>query len=158
MKILVTLFLLVQIACWSHADLPINVKANSLQVNYDRNVAEYKGNVRAVQGDLKINSDNMTVFYKGKSGDSISDKAALDSIAFDRNVKIRQGEDVATGDNAIYREKDKKIFLTGNVTLMHGKNIMKGKTVIYDTDKKFFSVTNNTKKQKKRVRAIIFDN
>ena len=64
---------------------------------------------------------------------------------------------MATGDNAIYREKDKKIFLTGNVMLMQGKNNLRGNAVIYDTKKKFFSVTNGANENKKRVRAVIFD-
>jgi lipopolysaccharide export system protein LptA len=137
--------------------LPLEVKSNSLSINYSKKIARYQGKVIAVQGDLNINSDLMTVSYGGMENVLKSDGSSFESIVFEKNVQIEQGGNVATGNNAIYRSKDKKIFLTGNAMLMQGKNNFRGKAVIYDTERKFFSITNGTKENKKRVRAIIFD-
>lgn len=154
------LLIFLSLSCFysfAEESLPIKVHSNSLRVNYSKNIAKYYGEVLAAQGDLNINSDVMTVFYK-KGSSSLRGKGAnFESISFDHNVKIEQGGNIATGDNAIYVEKDKKVFLTGNVILMQDKNRLIGKTVIYDTDKKFFSITNGKDKAKQRVRAIIFD-
>lgn len=156
MKYFLLLSLLLSFSSFSEDSLPIHVKAKTLAVNYGANFAKYSGGVFTTQGDLKVNSEDMYVFYK-KGAASLENISSLDRIVFEKKVRIKQGEDVASGDKAIYQQKEKKIFLTGNVILMHGKNKMKGKTVIYDTDKKFFSINNNTKKRKQRVRAVIFD-
>jgi lipopolysaccharide export system protein LptA len=156
-SILVMLYLFAHCVCGAIDSLPLKIKSNSLNVNYREKIARYQGKVLAVQGDLRINSDVMVVSYKGGSNVLKSDRSSFESILFEKNVQIEQGGNVATGDNAIYREKDKKIFLTGNVMLMQGKNNLRGNAVIYDTKKKFFSVTNGANENKKRVRAVIFD-
>lgn len=156
-KILLIFLSLFCFSSFAEESLPIKVNSNALSVNYSKNIAKYYGEVLAAQGDLNINSDVMTVFYKKGSNVLRGEGGNFESISFDHNVKIEQGGNVATGDNAIYVEKEKKIFLTGNVILNQGQNSLSGRTVIYDTDKKFFSITNGTDKAKKRVRAIIFD-
>ncbi|MCU0579727.1 MAG: lipopolysaccharide transport periplasmic protein LptA, partial [Desulfobacterota bacterium] len=53
----------------------------------------------------------------------------IDKIIATGQVKIVQGEDVATGDTATFYNEDQKIILSGNPKVWQGKNLVKGEEI-----------------------------
>ena len=44
--------------------LPIEITADSLEVRQEEQIAVFRGNVDAVQGDLNLRADELTVYYR----------------------------------------------------------------------------------------------
>ncbi len=47
-------------------DKPIEVEADSLEVQDAEHTATFIGNVRVVQGDIRMKSDRLTVYYQSR--------------------------------------------------------------------------------------------
>ncbi len=63
---LIAALLLLPLPCWaldSDRNEPIEVEADRLEVRELENVSIYEGNVRLVQGSLKIDSDRMVIHF-----------------------------------------------------------------------------------------------
>lgn len=88
-------------------NLPIEITAERMISHQKSNKIIFIGNVVAKRGNLTIFSDKMTV-YNSKKGKK------LEKIVAQGNVKIEKGERFASGDRAVYIEKEEKIVLTGN--------------------------------------------
>ena len=88
-------------------NLPIEITAEKMISYQKSNKIIFIGNVVAKQGKLTISSDKMTVYNDKKGG-------KLKKIVAQGNVKIEKGERFASGDRAVYIEKEERIVLTGN--------------------------------------------
>ncbi len=88
-------------------NLPIEITAEKMISHQKSNKIIFIGNVTAKWGNLTIFSDKMTV-YNSKKGKK------LEKIIAQGNVKIEKEERFASGDRAVYIEKEKKIVRTGN--------------------------------------------
>ena len=67
----------------------------------------FMGNVVAIRGDLKINSDILEIY-------NTEDKKETEEVIAIGNVFITRGLKRAKGDKAIYLDKLQKIILTGS--------------------------------------------
>ncbi|HTY46028.1 MAG TPA: LPS export ABC transporter periplasmic protein LptC [Patescibacteria group bacterium] len=101
-----------------------------LEVDYAKNVAVFKNNVKVVNQDSEIYSDQMDVYFnKGaKNKDAAQQNNDLVATKVDRivargNVKIVRGENISYSEEAVYTSGDRKITLSG-----------KPKLVIYSTE------------------------
>jgi LPS export ABC transporter protein LptC len=101
-----------------------------LEINYEKNIATFKNNVKVENKDSSIYSDIMDVYFA--SSDKSSPKADSNSIIMGSkiekivsrgNVKIVRGENISYSDEAVYTAADKKIVLSG-----------KPKLIIYSTE------------------------
>lgn len=86
---------------------PIEITAEKMTSDKKSNQIIFIGNVVAKQDKLTIFSDKMTVYNNKKN-------RKLKKIVAQGNVKIEKGERFASGDRAVYIEKEEKIVLTGN--------------------------------------------
>lgn len=50
---------------------PINITANTMEFDYKANILTYRGDVLAVQGDVKVKSDVMVITFAGKAAGDI---------------------------------------------------------------------------------------
>lgn len=117
---------------------PVDVEADTLDVNDPKKVAVFKGKVRAVQGTSTITSSEMHAFYTGEAGLSggppqngakkqDSTAAGLERIEAKGNVVVTttEGRSV-TGDRAVFNLKTNTAVVSGNVVLKDGPNIVRG--------------------------------
>lgn len=138
------------------AEEPIQITANKLESNAEQKYAEFIGNVKASQGNFKINSDTLRIYY---SGDLINrDKQAsnenmLNKIVARGNVKILSDQYEAKTDEAQYDVKTMTIVLSGeNSTVTSGKNSISGsKIILYRADGRV-----KVEGGKNRVNAVFF--
>jgi lipopolysaccharide export system protein LptA len=125
---------------------PIEISSDALEVLQHENKAIFKGNVIAVQGQVRLKSDVMTVHYTPKTdaGNTPAPKpqatpaapgamGAISLIEVNGHVFIATPEESARGDKGDYHVNDHLIHLFGpDVTLTRDKNILKGTALEYN--------------------------
>lgn len=137
------------------SDQPIHVVADRLEVDNKAQVANFIGNVKAVQGDVTINSDTLEVHYDReaeeakpqpaaeKTGEPQPNQGLMDGggkvrkVVAIGHVKIVQQDRVGVGRVATYWAGARKILLEGEATVWKGKNQISGEqiTVFLDDDR-----------------------
>lgn len=125
---------------------PIEINSDALEVLQADHKAIFTGHVVAVQGDVHLKSEKMTVFYKQQEADKSTAKPApktstipaeteknsIEKIIVENNVFLTTAEETASGTNGIYDVENKKIYLNDNVVLTRDKNVLKGDKLVYD--------------------------
>ena len=51
---------------------PIEINADALEVQQDKNIAVFSGHVVAIQDNIRLKSDKMTVYYRSPEGENKS--------------------------------------------------------------------------------------
>jgi len=129
----------------TNPDAPVDLTADSLDVDDTRKVAVFRGDVDATQDTFKIRCAELTAFYKGEAGllDAVtpdtasgSDKKQSTELARlearkEVHVTSKDGQ-TATGDWADFDAKTNKITMGGNVVLSRGKNMVRGTRLLID--------------------------
>jgi lipopolysaccharide export system protein LptA len=129
------------------SDQPIHVVADSLEVDNKAQVATFIGKVKAVQGDVKITCDRLSVYYD-QAGQQGKDKKGMTEGVMDGGGKVRkvvahghvkvvQKDRIAVGRKATYWAGGRKMLLEGKATVWRGKNQISGEkiTVFLDQDR-----------------------
>ena len=103
---------------------PIEITADSLEVKQSENLAIFRGDVDAVQGDMLLRADKLFVHYRRDN--DISEDPGITRIDAEGNVFISSPDETAQGAKAIYSVDDQKIWVSGEVILTQGDNIIEG--------------------------------
>lgn len=132
-------------------DKPIEVEADALEVQDARQTATFTGNVRVVQGDIRMKADRITVHYDGgQSGNS-----RIQKIAASGNVLISAPDNqTASGEWANYMVATRQIEMGNSVVLRHGENIIRGSRLSVDLNSGQARVTGNENGGTGRVRGL----
>ncbi|MCC6220398.1 MAG: hypothetical protein IT291_04055 [Deltaproteobacteria bacterium] len=104
---------------------PLLVKSDTLELDSEKGVFRYNGNVEVRRGELLITADAMI--------GHLDEKSEIDSIECDKNVVITQGDSLrATADHALYNVKTSIIELTeGPEFVHHGNALTADKVIVY---------------------------
>lgn len=101
-----------------------------LEIDYQKNIAIFKNNVKVDRLDITIYSDEMDVYFAVKSGSEKKAEPAaqavmpammgskIDKIVCRGNVRIVKGDNNSYSQEAVYSALDKKITLTGQPRLV----------------------------------------
>ena len=68
------IFILLSSACWSlptDKDQPINLTANSADMDEGKEISVYKGNVVVLQGSMRLMANEVTVFHPNRKAQKI---------------------------------------------------------------------------------------
>ncbi|MEZ5935116.1 MAG: LptA/OstA family protein [Alphaproteobacteria bacterium] len=117
------------------SSLPIEISADSLEVEQEQQVATFAGNVDAVQGDLVLSADRLRVHYEGENrsiGLSAGQGSSIRRIDADGHVIITSPEETAEGDHGTYDVPAKLVTLEGTVVLTRGANVIRGERLEMD--------------------------
>jgi lipopolysaccharide export system protein LptA len=111
---------------------PIQIKADSLDLDYKNNTVEFKGTVHATQSGTTLTSKTLKVLYGAKFG-QIKQVIALG------DVKMTQGGRWATGQRAVLDEVKHTVEMTGTPVIHDGPDSVAGRRIIIylDTEKSF---------------------
>ncbi len=116
------------------AEQPLRVNAQTLELDNKKQIITFKGNVIARQGEMTIQADTARVYFDKKAeGHEIKEIVAIG------NVKISQGNRLATSERAVFYNQEQKIILTGQPKVWQGKDMLSGEkiTVLLKEDKSF---------------------
>ncbi|MHB1398837.1 MAG: lipopolysaccharide transport periplasmic protein LptA [Trichloromonadaceae bacterium] len=103
-------------------DQPIDIRSDRLEANDAKKQMRFLGNVVARQGDLTIYAQEITIFYAEGAGD-------IDRVEALRDVRIVQGEKVATGQKGVFFNREAKIVLTGSPRINQGQDFISGEQI-----------------------------
>lgn len=112
-------------------DEPIEITADQLEIVQPNQVAVFRGNVEAIQGNVRLKSNSMTVYYRS-ADQRKSNMGAVAKIEVIGNVLLATPQESAQGARGVYHVDSKQIQLIGNVVLRRGQNILKGDRLDYD--------------------------
>ncbi len=174
--ILATVFLFLLIvqpsALSAKSDPPIYVEADHMTSLENKNSVLFTGNVDAKQGDVRIRSDEMTVYYtpekKGKKGKKKTGKTGskqqVEKIVCVGNVEVSRDDWLGTAKKMYYISRTKQVVLVNKAKAWQGPNMVSGEKIIYYIDENRSEVIGSTKttivgkdkkKKKSRVKMTI---
>jgi lipopolysaccharide export system protein LptA len=105
--------------------LPVEVTADSLQVNQSDGTAVFSGNVLAVQGELRLTAAAVRVEYAAGGG-------AIERLHASGGVTLVNATDAAEAAEAVYTLSTGSVVMTGNVLLTQGRNAIAGERLVLD--------------------------
>lgn len=125
-----------QIANAEDKEPPVYVEADQMESTEESNSVLFTGNVDAQQGDLRILSDEMTVYYhEAATKDSEADtRQKIEKLVCVGNVELSTEEWLGTSDEMIYYSDNRKIYLIGNAKAWQDENMVSGDKIVYYID------------------------
>ena len=108
------------------AESPIFIEADQMSSTEKTNTVLFTGDVDAKQGDLRIRSDKMTVYYTEQDETKEKKKAdatqQVEKLICEGNVEITREDWLGTADTMIYLAEQRQVILSGNAKdrLLHG--------------------------------------
>ena len=146
------------------SNLPVDVTADNMVYNADKNTVVFQGRVEAVRGEFKMWSETLTLYLKSrgnagqenkKSTTSAMEGSDLDRIVAERNVRFQNGTQTGSAQKATYYSANNLLVLYGNPILHDGDNSIRGNVIRYFVDENR-SVVEGSPKQ--RVHAVFSSN
>ena len=125
-KIIFFLILLSSLSLSQKSSDPIEITADKMEWNRDKDIAIAIGNAKAIQGNRMIFANKIVANIAKKNSGEIDTLHAIGNVKF-----IRDAEE-ANGKEAIYDLKKETIVIKGNVSLKKDGNIMVGEKLLID--------------------------
>lgn len=109
---------------------PVKVSSDRLEADDAKQQLVFSGNAVAVQDDVTVHGDRLTVKYTGEQRE-------IQQVIAEGSVRIIQGTRVATGTKAILYQTEERIVLSGAPKVVDGENSVQGEEItIYLNDKR----------------------
>ena len=116
---------------------PFKLKPTSMSSTEKTNSVVFTGEVDAKQGDVRIRSDEMTVYYTQQEKDKNVENTAsqqVEKLVCVGHVEITRGEWLGTSKKMVYLSKERQVILTDNAKAYQGKNMVSGDKIVYYLD------------------------
>ncbi|MBK0325752.1 LptA/OstA family protein [Rhodobacteraceae bacterium F11138] len=121
--------------------LPVEVTADTLDVNQSDGSAEFKGNVLVGQGEMRLSAQRVLVIYN-------QDNSGIQRMEAVGDVVLVSGPDAAQAERADYSIDSGVIVMTGDVLLTQGPNAL-------TSDRMTVNLTTGTANMAGRVKTIL---
>lgn len=110
---------------------PIEITADRLDVDQGTQLAVFRGDVDAVQGDMVLHADVLRVAYGGEGGDGAG---SIRRIEAEGSVVLSSPTESAEGERGTYDVVAGLVTLEGGVSLLRGDNVIRGSRLEYEVD------------------------
>jgi lipopolysaccharide export system protein LptA len=101
------------------------------------NSVVFIGDVDVKQGDVRIRSDEMTVYYTQEDKNQSTEQKTsqqVEKLICIGNVEITRGEWLGTAKKMTYLSKERQVILTDNAKAWQNQNMVSGDKIIYYLD------------------------
>ena len=115
---------------------PISFSSNSLSFNQETGTSEMKGSVSIIQGNTVLSSDYAEVSFN-------VDTNELERFYASGNVVLKSGNDIATGNEAIYNFIEGQLTFLGEVHFSQSGSTVKADKAVINTETGSASMTGN---------------
>lgn len=147
--LVVSLAASVAAAADKNSDQPIDITSDHAEYDKDSNTVLYTGNVIVVQGTNRMRSDWLKAYLRSEqdktgakrsppnsssANAANSPAASIYKIDAKGSVFLSSPEETASGSTGTYDVPNKEITLRGDVVLTRGENVMKGATLVVNTE------------------------
>jgi len=122
---------------------PIDIRSDTLDLDYKAHTVLYRGQVHATQGTASLTSDSLQVLYNGDFKDLKQAIAA-------GNVRVSQGGRWATSDRAELDQVNHTVVMTGNPVMHDGPDQVAGSRILIYLD--------SQKSVVEKAHAVLFPN
>ena len=119
---------------------PVQIRSDKLKVQQKKRTAVFTGNVKTVQGELRIECRELTVRYAGE-GSQAGSTGDVERMIFTGDVRIQQGDRRGHCERADYQRPAGRIVCTGKPWVIEGDNRIAGTRIIYLLDEDEVQVT-----------------
>lgn len=124
---------------------PISVTSDALDFDYKTRILTYRGAVVATQGDLRLQSDTLTIALALDGGEAVKEVVAAG------NVRMSKGDRWATAGKAVFDQGARTVVLSDNAVLHDGPNEVSGERVMVYLDEERSVIEGGSG----RVRAVL---
>lgn len=121
---------------------PVEVTAETLNVDQSTGQANFTGNVLIGQGQMRLSADSVTVTYAQGGQQKIK------TLNASGGVTLVNGPDAAEAAEAVYDVETGNIVLTGDAIVTQGQNVLAG-------DRIEVNLTDGTASVAGRVRTVL---
>ncbi len=111
---------------------PIEITADTLEVQQTEKIAIFRGDVDAIQGDMLLRADVLIVHYRETNDNP--DDLGISRIDAEGNVFVSSPDETAQGSRGIYDVDNAVINLAGDVVLTQGDNVIQGDELVMDLE------------------------
>jgi len=119
-------------ALTSDKEKPISVEADSVDINQQTGISQYKGNVELIQGSMHLTGALLHVYTK----DGHLDKAIIEGKLAKFTQQQDNGNEVrAQAQRIEYFDSSEKIYLYDDATVWQAKDSFHSDHIIYDMKK-----------------------
>lgn len=122
----------------------IQISSRRLEADHAAGKVKFVGEVVAVQGDTTIRADELILYQSDKD-------QRIERIEAFRQVRIEQGERVATGKKAVLDRARGQVVLTGSPKVSQGADFVEGDEIVFFLDSERSIVRS---KGSERVKAV----
>lgn len=110
---------------------PVEVTADTLQVDQSAGNAVFTGNVLVVQGAMRLAAAEVRVTY-AKDAAGATDTGTIDNMTASGGVTLATETEAAEAAEAVYSPQSGQLVMTGDVLLTQGSNSISGQTLTID--------------------------
>jgi lipopolysaccharide export system protein LptA len=129
----------------------IDIRSDRLDIDNEKRIADFSGNVVAQQAETVIEADRLRVYYKQSGGESVD---ALEKIVATGNVRIQFENGLAETPEAVYSMDTRVFVLTGTGSrVTSGKSHIAGEKITLRRDDGRVTVEGGERRQ---VEAIFY--
>jgi len=121
--------------------LPVEVTADSLDVSQSDGSAEFIGNVRVDQGEMRLSAERVQVIYN-------QDQSAISRLVATGNVVLVNGPDAVEANQADYTIDTGTVVLSGSVLLTQGPGVVASERMVVN-------LTEGTAQLSGRVKTVL---
>lgn len=109
----------------------IDITADRLEVREKENIAVFTGSVEALQGDMQINADSVTVYYEKAADGSDPVISRLDITG---HARLVSPSEKVESEWAVYDVEARLLTLGGSVVLLRGDSVLRGQRLELDLE------------------------
>lgn len=132
---------------------PIHITADTLDIQDQKGISIYTGQVEVIQGSLTLNGDKMTIHHPKREVEWIEIEGR--PATFKRFDTQEQSWIKGKANRIDYRAGQKTVLLTGDAKVEQpGKNLITGPKLFYDMQNKTLQAK-STPDEKKRVSVTL---
>lgn len=111
---------------------PIQVEADKLEVRDDDNISTYSGNVRLIQGSLRIRSDLLVIHFDDNNDLVLMEMTGTPATF--RQLNNDNQEMLGQADKMNYREAESLLILQGNACFNNNGDTIESSTIRINTE------------------------
>lgn len=111
------------------ANQPVEISADSLELDRTSGRATFSGNVLIVQGNLRMTAGAVEVIYSAQE-----DSQSVSTVIATGGVLVTRGEDAAEGERAEYTVASAELLIQGNVMITQGPTSIAGDGLTVDLE------------------------
>ncbi|BAO43381.1 lipopolysaccharide transport periplasmic protein LptA [Thiolapillus brandeum] len=114
----------------SDKDAPVEIEADSADIDGATNTTTYRGKVRISQGSMELKADKVVITFKGRKPHILT--ATGTPAKFRQKPEQDKGWVTGQGRTIVYRINSEELVLTGNAVLTQNDDSFRSDRIVYD--------------------------